>query len=88
MKNVPQILKQAKYTETKIYSIVDFATFQENIYILRKQSNSSYLTFPKKSKRNTVKVSQGMTNINWLRGGQHKSTDFNDIEKQYTKIER
>jgi len=40
------------------------------------------LTFPIQTHRTSVVVKQSFTDIDYLKSGDYKATDFNDIEKQ------
>lgn len=76
-------LKNAQATEVSLYSIPDFTYFAQITTTLRKLNLDKVLTYPVGSKRSIVKVSQGITNIDWIKGkDKYKASEFNDIERQ------
>jgi hypothetical protein len=77
-----KILAAAEYTPVGFYAITESNYYVKVARKIEELNGKSVLKFPKKSKRTKVVVTQGTTNIGYLKGdGKYHSRDFNDIER-------
>ena len=80
--NFTKILAAAEYTPVGFYAVPESSSYVKTARKIEEISGLSLLKFPKKSKRTKVVVTQGTTNIDYLKGdGKYLPKDFNDIER-------
>ena len=79
---IDKILNNSSKTQISFGQVPYWVTFPKLGERIKKFSGNKHLTFPIQTHRTSVVVKQGFTDIDYLKGGDYKSTDFNDIEKQ------
>ena len=81
-KNIEKILSNSDIIETNFYTIPNFDYFAPLAQRIQNRQGDSYLAFPKGSKRSSMVVTQGTTDISWLKAGsKYMPEDFNDTER-------
>lgn len=81
-KNLEKMLSNSDIIPTEFYSIPNFGYFVPLAQRVQKRQGDSYLSFPEGSKRVSVVVTQGTTDIDWIKAGtKYVPEDFNDTEK-------
>lgn len=77
-----KILQNSVQTQINFKQFPYWAAFLSLGQKIKGFSGNECLTFPEKTKRTTVIVRQGLTDIDWLKSGNYEAAMFNDIEKQ------
>lgn len=81
--HIDKILNNSSKTQISFGQVPYWATFPKLGERIKSFSGNKHLTFPSQTRRTSIVVKQGFTDIDWLKMGRAlTATDFNDIEKQ------
>lgn len=77
------VLKSNAIVEEEMYKVPYAVLFEPMAEVIRKCEQNKVLTFPEKSKRTSVVVTQGITNIKRIQDddSEYKASEFNDTER-------
>lgn len=79
---IDKILNNSSKTQISFKQVPYWVIFPKLGERIKSFSGNKHLTFPAKTRRTSVVVKHGFTDIDYLKGGDYKATDFSDIEKQ------
>lgn len=79
---IDKILNNSSKTQISFGQVPYWVTFPKLGERIKSFSGNKHLTFPIQTRRTSVVVKQSFTDIDYLKGGDYKASEFNDIEKQ------